>query len=601
MTRGKTFLGLVTLFALFAPPARPEAPLLVVLAETGTEREGFPVYLVDPDGAAVAEVLSRGLSGRLLRLYRDAQTYLHERQGGPVEPAYLLLSNNEGGFPRFGFFLGEDDKRHAGYVDLHRRSRLAGSLGALDQLFPHELAHVLVQQMAGAPRESPSGRVHGIGVQTDRVTAFQEGFAEHFQVLAVDDPAAEPETRALAENQAERAWLERRLTGYRRELVARWSPATRHRLGFLLWYGRAEQAMRYFAVKSNAFARHVGLPETLPPCRTYQLENFLPGSAGAEPKSASAMVASEGVVAAFFHRWSTDARLQSSYREESFYAPFGRHRDGVDGLDNVYLKLFHVLFAQRPRDTVELVAAVRKEYPADELALDEVIHEVFLDQPWPPAPALWLLNPDFVVGTSLYDQFRAVPRPHRFDLNAASLAELMTVPGVDRALAEEVLAGGPYRRVAELERVSSMTPSLLERFSKMARASDERWTDATQVEEKTVSLLRKILASYLWRFLAAVFAAGLFGAFAYRAVSGAGWIRASIHATGAAFVGLTAVLLLVKTPGGSAALVVPVAVFGVPAAVMQLSRQRSWRQALRLLLAWCAASTPAAILSTPFF
>ena len=48
-------------------------PLFVVLVETGEERDGYPVYRVDPDGAHVAEALSRGFSGGLLRGGTDFQ------------------------------------------------------------------------------------------------------------------------------------------------------------------------------------------------------------------------------------------------------------------------------------------------------------------------------------------------------------------------------------------------------------------------------------------------------------------------------------------------------------------------------------------------
>jgi len=68
-------------------------------------RDGLPVYDPHPDGARFVALLSRGLSGRLLRLYAMEQRYLQARKGVVPEPAYLLLSNREGGFPGFGFCL----------------------------------------------------------------------------------------------------------------------------------------------------------------------------------------------------------------------------------------------------------------------------------------------------------------------------------------------------------------------------------------------------------------------------------------------------------------------------------------------------------------
>ncbi len=85
----------------------------------------------------------------------------------------------------------------------------------MDQIFPHELMHIIVRQLAGEPRVSGGNQVHAVGVRTDPVVAFNEGFAEHVQVLAVDDPAAAAETGALALDdqlclRAKRNWLDMR-------------------------------------------------------------------------------------------------------------------------------------------------------------------------------------------------------------------------------------------------------------------------------------------------------------------------------------------------------------------------------------------------------
>ena len=175
-------------------------PPLVVLQPTGATRNGLPVFSRHPQGPAVAGVLARGFSGRLLRLYAMEQEYLRRRTGAAPEPAYLLLSNRQGGFPEFGFMLDAVPKPGVGYVDLPQSQKVIGRFGAMDQIFPHELMHVIVRQLAGAPRESGANQVHAVGVRTDPVQAFSEGFAEHVQILAVDDPDAARETRALVDD-----------------------------------------------------------------------------------------------------------------------------------------------------------------------------------------------------------------------------------------------------------------------------------------------------------------------------------------------------------------------------------------------------------------
>ena len=183
----------MTLPAGVAAAAPPQ--LLVVLEPTGKTRDGLPVLTRHRDGGRVAAVLARGFSGRLLRLYALEQAFLSRATGRAPEPAYLLLSNRQGGFPQFGFYLDGVKKADAGWVDLHRSSTLSGRFGAMDQIFPHELLHVIVRQLAGEPRESGGNQMHAIGVRTDPVNAFGEGFAEHVQVMSVDDPDAAPGDR----------------------------------------------------------------------------------------------------------------------------------------------------------------------------------------------------------------------------------------------------------------------------------------------------------------------------------------------------------------------------------------------------------------------
>ena len=161
-----------------------EPPLLVVLADTGVKRDGLAVLSHAPEGRRHLEVLERGFSGRLLRLYRWVQLRRFRRDRTPIEPAYLALTRNEGGFPRYGFYLDGAAKREVAYIDLHRSSQLSGCFGAMDQIFPHELMHVLVRQLAGEAPEGGANQTHAIGVRTDRPTAFNEGFAEAAQVLA---------------------------------------------------------------------------------------------------------------------------------------------------------------------------------------------------------------------------------------------------------------------------------------------------------------------------------------------------------------------------------------------------------------------------------
>lgn len=66
----------------------------------------------------------------------------------------------------------------------HTRT-VTGGFGAVDQIYPHELAHVIYQQLAGARPPAYTSQIHAAGVRTDPITAFDEGFASHLQAMAI--------------------------------------------------------------------------------------------------------------------------------------------------------------------------------------------------------------------------------------------------------------------------------------------------------------------------------------------------------------------------------------------------------------------------------
>lgn len=587
--------------------AEPQAPLLVALSETGEERDGLSVLEIHPEADEIVAALGRGLSGKLLRIYRMEQTYLFNKEGVPTEPAYLLLSNRQGGFPRQGFFLGDEDKSEAGYVDLMNGRAVAGRFGAMDQIFPHELAHVIQRQLAGPPDPGGANQVHAIGLRTDPVVAFNEGFAEHFQVMAVDDPDADPETHELARDPTLPQRVKRHFAAYRRELRARLAVATRMRMGFVAWYNNDEHILRYHAVKANGFARQPLLPERLllndDPYEAYLLESILPGEPDEPVKPLARMLATEGVIATLFSRWASDEALRASYRDDEFYGHFGVTGDQVTPLENVYLKLMHAMYVHKPQRTSELIEGYRMSFPDEAPFVDAVLNEVFLGHALNPPPELWLANTDFSTGSTLFDQFRGVPRVHTFDLNAASVVDLVGVRGVERALAQEIIQAAPFDSLNDLRSVPGVTDDLFEHFLRL-RGEVDRLTDEGDPEE-TFSTTT-ILMPYFRRLVLVVLLATSLGAVAYRIVRfddsrssrRSGWLRTAINGLGAAVIGLLFGWLPVA---GLASLATVGIFFGVPAGLWCLWKTHRFGAALLVLAAWVAAAVPAAVLVTPWF
>jgi hypothetical protein len=596
MVRG---ILLVCLLALATPAFGGPPPRLVVLTPAGETTAGLPVLVRRPPGE-VDRVLSRGFSGRLLRLYALEQEYLRRETGASPEPAYLLLSTRQGGFPRFGFVLDGTPKPEAGYVDLHHRSMPAGRFGAMDQIFPHELLHVMVRQLAGEPRESGANQVHAIGVRTDPVTAFQEGFAEHVQIVCADDADAHPTTRALIDDAATRARAELEFERYRRGVGGRYMFGGPSEMRFLLWFSSAEQVMRYHAVKANLFARQPPVPEHLLRRRdkyaAYLFQNVIPGRPRDPVKPPGVLLSTEGVIAHLFWRWATDPGLQHHYRDDAFYARFGVMASAVDPLDNAYLKIFHAIRAGRAGDTVSFLRSYVTEFPDEVLLVKQVVTSALGGQDIPDAPEIWLANPALQTGTSLFDQFRALPRAHTFDANAATMLDWLAVPGVTPALASRLLNAAPHREAAALAAQAGVDAAVRQRIVEMDAEMDNLRRASGDEESLSIST---VVLSYVWRLLAYVIVAAAAGAWLAHIVCGARW-RWALPC------GLVSALLVF----GLAWVVIspawwppaaPLLAGGVPAAAWVGLRRRSWTGAAVVAAAWLAAGLPALVLSSQWW
>jgi DNA uptake protein ComE-like DNA-binding protein len=575
-----------------------EKPLLVILEETGQKREGMSVLRVHPDNARIAAKLLQGWSGHMLRLFRYEQNYLHHQGGHEPEPAYLLLSNNQGGFPRYGFSLGNEDKRHAAYVDLHHNSKITGGWGSADQIFSHELGHVLLKQLGPLNLEGGANQVHAIGVRTDPSTALDEGFGEHFQILALDDPDAAPETHALLSDTQVYSQARTRIEEYRHELLARFAPFGRQRMTMLLWFSRMEDVIRYYDVKANGFAREADIPEELlrrDIYSAYLLENILPGATGGRPKSPARMLASEGVVAALLYRWATSPKLQNTYCDDAFYAQFDVTRREIAPAENYFLKLFYAQHRKKPQDAAQLAIAYKELFPDEKAAIDAAIHDIFLEQPLPATGAIWMANNDFKTGTTLFDQFRGAPRTHTFDLNAASTVDLTSVPGMTFGLASAIRNAAPFQKLEDVSAVPGMKAELMNRFRSM-HAEMNRMLNNKEKTEDDISI-KSILYPYVWRIGYAWLIAGLSGALLYRAVRKGSWWRCGLNGLGAA---LPALLIGWVKGGILLPLIAPLLIFGVIGTLWKFWRDRSFVPALQVLAAWLAAAVPAAALTRPW-
>jgi len=99
---------------------------------------------------------------------------------------------------------------------------------------------------------------------------------------------------------------------------------------------------------------------------------------------------------------------------------------------------------------------------------------------------------------ALFDQFRALPRSHTFDLNAASLVDLLTVEGMTRETAEAILRAAPYSSLDDLRRVPEVPEALRDRLAGLA-ARMTKLSRAEAAEEAATLSLQSIFMPYVYR------------------------------------------------------------------------------------------------------
>ena len=568
------------------PGATGDALVRANLATDDIARRASRVML-DPDG----------FGQFALRLDRRARTLLlrdpatpGERRAVLLEPAYLFLSDRQGGFPAESFWLEQPDgalreKRGVPFVDtvVDEHDLDPGTIDGLEEIFAHELGHLVMAALAGPAPRRASSATHFVTVRTDAWTAFVEGWGEHFQPLGLDrDRAAASAESTVVVAAAESTERER----IARAREAFWYPRFAREqvegcvicpanLRLLWWQGPGEQSLRDGALRVNRFIRQVELPARLrgdgrPAFEARMYRDVVPPSDGGPMKNASQMLSSEGVVATFFYRLVTDARLRSAYRDPAFYAPFISEEEAalmarlgpasvVPAPENAYLKLFEVMhrsFQWGDWPALEIVRAYAARFPDEAGAVYDVFLEVTRGvtvETAAPArhnepgyladlrerllagrarldgnvgPPLWVAVPGLHLGMGVFRYF-LVPAPYTFDLNAADATDLRSVPGVSAALAAAIVDArdrrGWFARLDDLGAVPGVTPDLLARFRSMHAQMQERMnrprqrtSDPGWLKDYLALVLKgSYYAAAAWQLGSALLIAGLGFAFAW--------------------------------------------------------------------------------------
>ena len=480
MTRAAFAVG--TLAALLALCGTAQAAELGVLAPV--LEKGAPLTKPGPADApapVVMRVTSGALYAALQKEARGGYTAttlaldeLAQRKAGAsrVVPTWLYLSLEEGGFPRDGFWLretGADRYVADRFVDLVVDEASVAD-GSFEEIFAHEMGHIFLRRLLPNLPDGYSRTRHGSFTVTDFPTAFDEGFATHFQALA----------RRFTANQKLRD----------RDLGIGQKPLTNY------WYDNLDREARVAGVRGNWFIQ-AALPLPEPGAGAFtRIDRSNLFDLG-RLKNGTQMLASEGVMATLFYR-----RLATGPRD-GLLARYGREFDFLKAVNarkpeagrSAFLDLLAIERAQdkslgatdtrsfiettyaatvdpeiahavealartgRIGDQEAFVAqldAVRRRFTALESALEGTR---VLTHPG-VGPDLWVLL--------------EIPKDTAVNLNTAELDPLVSLPGVGPASGARAIASrdasGPFRSFDDFAQRAGIDKKAAARLQERAAA-----------------------------------------------------------------------------------------------------------------------------------
>ncbi|MBF6022946.1 ComEA family DNA-binding protein [Lysobacter niastensis] len=485
----KSILATLTLSIAAVLPLAGAAAELGVLAPVIVD--GKPQERAAPNGGAMVPVVTRVNEGKLFdQLQHEAREGFtasvlaldeaaQRASGKPMRPTWLFLSLEDGGFPRFGFWLQEGGQaRYVAdhYVDLVTDEDTVAN-GGFEEIFAHEQGHVLLRRLLPSLPAGYSRTPHAALAVTDRVTAFDEGFAMHFQALA----------RRFTRNEQLRA-EDDGLTG---------KPFLPY------WASHADRTWRLEGTRRNSFVqRQLPLPgEADPILARDHSPLFDPGHL----KSGDQMMASEGVISTVCYRWlapgegTTQALLQR----------YGKLFDALKALDKrgltndspVLVELIQSYAMRYPQEgeqakrvfiettygaTVDPAMARQSEALAAVGSVGDM--EGFVGGLKPARAAMAKLTETTTPATLgralsapiwLYSDAPTKPGQSQggglaFDVNTVEPEQLQAL-GLDAATAQRIVedrrAHGPYADLASLSKRAALTPANVAKLDSLNRAA----------------------------------------------------------------------------------------------------------------------------------
>ncbi len=308
---------------------------IVVMQPTGDTILNLPEMQILNDSTQLykdfTKIVDNSFVEEILDLYFLTQVYLKNKNNlTEVEPAYLALTQNDGGFARVGFQIrnGSDhiNKEDVPYIDIveDRVSDSLDRLMSLTQLYPHEMGHIIYGLLSSTDTSLNNYRsvdMHYFSIRTDYPTAFNEGFAEHIEnVSRIFEENETIRKGIFSDIERIRISSENYKNGFEKDFIY---PVRLgyYKMSMLMWYQKFENFKRYEHAINNTVRyqnatldlRNIEDQLTIKNTGIRQNKNEL--------RNYIQMLSTEGVISAFFTHL-TKSELSNHYLDPSFYKQF---------------------------------------------------------------------------------------------------------------------------------------------------------------------------------------------------------------------------------------------------------------------------------------
>ena len=492
---------------------------IVVIQPTGEVINDLPEMVLLSDTTQlyrnVDAIVQNSFLKETLKLYFLAANYLKNKNAiEAVEPAYLALSQNDGGYAKVGFYLKQGnehiDKSKVPYIDIveDRIANHQDRLMSVTQLYPHEMGHLIYGLLNSTKGDETSKSVdmHYFSLRTDYSTAFNEGFSEHIENIA----------RIFEENDSIKRGIFKDLESIKEKSkysIRGFEKDFLHplRFGYFkmtmpLWYQKFEDYKRHeHAVNGTVRYMNSNLElRNIEDQLTYRNSGVRQNEG--ELRNYIQMLSTEGVNSAFFTSL-TQSDLGEIYLDISFYKSFlsdtttliNSPEEIFTPIQNQFLKYFYVFHNYMGDENysqsqlIDFMEGYISAFPSEEDGIKKIFKEVtYLNYTRELPPDLWIMVKDHPHRLLVLDPYDAITMPvYTFDINASEVVDWLTIKGIQKEDAIKIIeyrkANGFFTSLNQIEQVDGLSDESVEKI--LNSEFDPEYMEDITIPDLTLSAL----------------------------------------------------------------------------------------------------------------